>query len=46
MTEVTGNFVLKTFFVVARQRYKMKMMICVLHQKNVFHEIFLKAVSH
>jgi len=24
----------------------MKMMIYVLRQKNVFHEIFLKAVSH
>ena len=42
MTEVTGNFDLKTFFVVTRQRYKMKMMICVLHQKTFFMRIIKK----
>ena len=42
MTEVTGNFDLRTFFVVTRQRYKMKMMICVLHQKTFFMRIIKK----
>ena len=42
MTEVTGNFDLKTFFVVTRQRYKMKMMNCVLHQKTFFMRIIKK----
>lgn len=42
MMGVTGNFDLRTFFVVTRQRYKMKKTICVLHQKKFFMRIIKK----